>query len=83
MRRIAPALLRSECYRLNPFASGTMLPAADDLRGSGMARRISMPTRTELVAAIKESYQRSSKTDRTSNRDEFVAVRGYHRKPAI
>jgi hypothetical protein len=48
-----------------------------------MARRISMSTRTELVATIRERYQRSVKADRTSILDEFVAVTGYHRKHAI
>src|SRR5690242_1718237 len=48
-----------------------------------MARRISMSTRTELVAAIRERYQRSIKADRRSILDEFVAVTGYHRKHAI
>jgi len=48
-----------------------------------MARRISMSTRTELVAAIRERYQRSIKADRTSILDEFVAVTGYDRKHAI
>ena len=42
-----------------------------------------MSTRTELVAAIRERYQRSSKSDRTSILGEFVAVSGYHRKHAI
>jgi hypothetical protein len=40
-------------------------------------------TRTELVAAIRERYQRSIKADRRSILDEFVAVTGYHRKHAI
>jgi hypothetical protein len=48
-----------------------------------MARRISMSTRTELVAAIKERYQRSIKADRRSILDEFVAVTGCRRKHAI
>jgi hypothetical protein len=48
-----------------------------------MARRISMSTRTELVVAIRERYQRSIRADRTSILDEFVAVTGYHRKHAI
>jgi hypothetical protein len=42
-----------------------------------------MSTRTELVAAIKERYQRSIKADRRSILDEFVAVTGHHRKHAI
>ena len=42
-----------------------------------------MSTRTELVAAIRERYQRSIKADRRSILDEFVAVTGYHRKHAI
>ena len=48
-----------------------------------MARRVSMSTRTELVAAIRERYQRSNRTGRTAILDEFVAVTGYHRKHAV
>jgi hypothetical protein len=48
-----------------------------------MARRISMSTRTELVAALAERYARSSKAERSAILDEFVAVSGYHRKHAI
>jgi hypothetical protein len=48
-----------------------------------MARRVSMSTRTELVAAIRERYQRSNRTGRTTILDEFVAVTGYHRKHAV
>jgi hypothetical protein len=36
-----------------------------------------MSTRTELVAAIRERYQRSNRTGRTTILDEFVAVTGY------
>jgi len=42
-----------------------------------------MSTRTELVAAIRERYQRSNRTGRTAILDEFVAVTGYHRKHAV
>jgi hypothetical protein len=42
-----------------------------------------MSTRTELVAAIRERYQRSNRTGRTTILDEFVAVTGYHRKHAV
>jgi hypothetical protein len=48
-----------------------------------MARRISMSTRTELVAALAERYGHSSKAERSAILDEFVAVSGYHRKHAI
>jgi hypothetical protein len=41
-----------------------------------------MSTRTELVVAIRERYQRSNRTGRTAILDEFVAVTGYHRKHA-
>ena len=42
-----------------------------------------MSTRTELVAAIRERYQRSNRTGRTAILDEFVAVTRYHRKHAV
>ena len=42
-----------------------------------------MSTRTELVVAIRERYQRSNRTGRTAILDEFVAVTGYHRKHAV
>jgi hypothetical protein len=45
--------------------------------------RNSTSTRTELVTAIRERYQRSINADRRSILDEFVAVTGYHRKHAI
>jgi hypothetical protein len=48
-----------------------------------MARRISMATRTELVAAIRERYLTSTRAGRTAILDEFVAITGYHRKHAI
>jgi hypothetical protein len=51
--------------------------------GRRMAGRISMATRTELAATLRERYQRSTKADRSSILDEFVAVVGYHRKHAI
>src|SRR6266568_6714271 len=48
-----------------------------------MARRVSMSTRSELVAAIRERYERSNKADRSAILSEFVAITGYHRKHAI
>lgn len=42
-----------------------------------------MSTRTELVAALKERYEASSKAERSVILNEFVAVTGYHRKHAI
>lgn len=48
-----------------------------------MARRISMATRSELVAAIVERYRLGSRSDKCRILDEFVAVTGYHRKHAI
>lgn len=51
--------------------------------GLGMARRVSMATRTELVSAIGERSRRSGRIERSSILNEFVAVTGYHRKHAI
>jgi len=48
-----------------------------------MAGRISMATRSELVAAIVERYRLGSRSDKCRILDEFVAVTGYHRKHAI
>jgi len=42
-----------------------------------------MSTRTELVAAIRERYERSNRADRSVILSEFVAITGYHRKHAI
>ena len=64
-------------------ASGWMLPRTEHLLGGRMARRISMATRNELVAALADRYARSSRTERSVILDEFVPVSGYHRKHAI
>lgn len=40
-------------------------------------------TRRELVAALRDRYQGSSKAEKTRILEEFVAVSGYHRKAAI
>ena len=48
-----------------------------------MKGQISMTTRKELTAAIRERYHRASSVDRGRILDEFVAVTGYHRKHAI
>jgi hypothetical protein len=44
---------------------------------------ISKQARTELLAALRQRYQRASKTDKAKILDEFVAVAGCHRKHAI
>jgi hypothetical protein len=48
-----------------------------------MARQISMATRTELLAAIKDRYRASARTEKRRILNEFVAISGYHRKHAI
>ncbi len=48
-----------------------------------MARRISMTTRAELVAAVSERYHGAIRVERSRILDEFAAVTGYHRKHAI
>jgi hypothetical protein len=45
----------------------------------GMARRVSMMTRRELVAAIGGRYRGSDKKERSRILDEFVAISGYGR----
>jgi hypothetical protein len=48
-----------------------------------VGKRISMATRTELIAAIKERYWASQRAAKSRMLSEFVAVSGYHRKHAI
>jgi hypothetical protein len=48
-----------------------------------MARRISMATRSELVAAIGERYRWRCRREKRPILDEFVSVTGYHRVHAI
>jgi hypothetical protein len=48
-----------------------------------MARRVSMATKGELLAAIGDRYRVSGRAERSKILDEFVAVTGYHRKHAI
>jgi len=47
-----------------------------------MARRVSMATRDELVAAIAHRYSQSGRAERGRILDEFVAVTGFHRNHA-
>jgi hypothetical protein len=49
----------------------------------GMARRISMSTRAELLAAIRARYAEAPRREKRRILDELVAVAGYHRKHAI
>src|SRR5713226_5286972 len=44
---------------------------------------ISKQTRTELLEALRQRYQRAPKAEKTKVLDEFVAVAGCHRKHAI
>jgi len=46
-------------------------------------RRVSMATRDELLAAVKERYRGGERAEKTCILDEFVAVTGYHRKHAM
>jgi len=48
-----------------------------------MGKKISGPTRAELVTTIRERYGAGSKAEKLCILDEFVAVTGYHRKHAI
>jgi hypothetical protein len=48
-----------------------------------MHNTISKPTRTELLAALRQRYQQAPKSEKTKVLDEFVAVAGCHRKHAI
>jgi hypothetical protein len=44
---------------------------------------ISKQTRTELLGALRQRYQRAPKQEKAKILDEFVAVAGCHRKQAI
>ena len=46
-------------------------------------RLVSMAVRDELVVAIAERYGGSLREEKARILDEFVAVSGYHRKPAM
>ena len=48
-----------------------------------MGRQISMATRNELVAAIRDRYAAASRNEKSRILDEFTALTGYHRKHAI
>ena len=48
-----------------------------------MARRVSMATRREVVAAIRARYRVARRAEKSRILDELVAVAGYHRKHAI
>jgi hypothetical protein len=46
-------------------------------------RKVSMPTRNELLTALGERYRRCVRGEKGRILDEFVAVSGYHRKHAM
>ena len=46
-------------------------------------RKVSMATRRELVAAVRERYRSSDRKSKGHVLDEFVAVTGFHRKHAM
>ncbi len=48
-----------------------------------MAGQLSMATRRELVAAIRDRYGGATRQEKGRILDELVAVAGYHRKHAI
>jgi hypothetical protein len=61
-----------------------MLPAGLFRRERNVrVRRISMPTRKELLAAVNARYRAARATEKARILDEFTAVTGYHRKHAI
>jgi hypothetical protein len=74
------ALTHFFCYRNAVVASNGCYPK---LRRHTMDTQISKSTRTELLAALRERYQRASKAEKARVLDEFVAVAGCHRKHAI
>jgi hypothetical protein len=48
-----------------------------------MHNPISKPTRTELLEALRQPYQQTTRSEKTKVLDEFVALAGCHRKHAI
>jgi hypothetical protein len=48
-----------------------------------MVGRLSMTTRREVVAAIRQRYGCAAREEKGRILDELVAVAGYHRKHAI
>lgn len=46
-------------------------------------RKVSMATRTELVAAISCRYALGGRAEKARMLDEFVALTGFHRKHAM
>jgi len=48
-----------------------------------MGKRVSQPTRDELIKALTARYERSGRGDKTRILDEFARITGYHRKHAI
>jgi predicted transcriptional regulator len=44
---------------------------------------LSMPTRQELISAVRERYGQATGMERRRILDEFVSMTGYHRKHAI
>jgi len=48
-----------------------------------MVKKLSTPTRGELVRALRERYMESTKKEKTKILDEFSSVAGYHRKHAV
>lgn len=48
-----------------------------------MVKKLSTPTRGELVRALGERYMESTKKEKTKILDEFSSVAGYHRKHAV
>lgn len=48
-----------------------------------MTAGMTLQTRRELVAALRDRYQASTKPEKTRILEEFVSVSGYHRKAAI
>jgi hypothetical protein len=59
-----------------------MLPNST-LMGAHMMRRISMPTRHELIRALYVRYGASDRQQKSLILDEFVAISGPHRKHAM
>ena len=48
-----------------------------------MPKKITHNARDELVAALRDRYQRATRSEKALILNEFVAVSGYHRKHAI
>ena len=47
--------------------------------GTGMAKKLTMTTRDELLVRLRERYGAGSRVEKTAIAAEFTQISGYHR----